>query len=41
MSITLSIQYGMDVWESTLLKITDTAGKSNKKPVVRVVATPG
>ncbi|KAH8083637.1 beta-lactamase-like protein [Filobasidium floriforme] len=33
--------YGMDVWESTLLKITDTPGKSNKKPVVRVVATPG
>jgi hypothetical protein len=41
MSITLLIQYGMDVWESTLLKITDTPGKSNKKPVVRVVATPG
>lgn len=41
MSMTLLIQYGMDVWESTLLKITDTAGKSNKKPVVRVVATPG
>jgi hypothetical protein len=41
MSITLLIQYGMDVWESTLLKITDTPGKSTKKPVVRVVATPG
>jgi hypothetical protein len=41
MSITLLIQYGMEVWESTLLKITDTPGKSNKKPVVRVVATPG
>jgi hypothetical protein len=41
MLMTLLSQYGMDVWESTLLKITGTPGKSTKKPVVRVVATPG
>jgi len=31
----------MDVWESTLLKIQDTPGDEGRKPVVRVVATPG
>jgi hypothetical protein len=31
----------MDVWESTLLKIMDTPGDEGRKPVVRVVATPG